>query len=67
MPRKLAVYSVSGEPGVRVQDDQEEQSGISNYALAKIYDHDLTRIAYNFTYGPFGGAYGMFVTIRIRY
>ena len=28
------------------------------YSLEKQYEHPLMRLAYNFTYGPFGGTYG---------
>lgn len=50
MQRKLVVYVVKVV---------EKQSEISYCQLVKLYEHQLQRLAYNFTYGPFGGVYGI--------
>ena len=54
-PRKLAVYSVSGEGGVGVS--------AAFFKLNKVYDHNLGVAglhftAFNMTYGPFGNVSG---------
>jgi hypothetical protein len=51
MQRKLVVYMV------KVVEKQNEGS-MSYCQLVKLYEHQLQRLAYNFTFGPFGGVYG---------
>jgi Bardet-Biedl syndrome 9 protein len=68
MPRKLCVYSIYSEQvsnsrinnaeSIARDENSSSNSYISVYSMIKIYEHELDRISFNFTYGPFGGTYG---------
>ncbi|KAL9653336.1 hypothetical protein ABK040_001972 [Willaertia magna] len=70
MPRKFAVYTIIKEGtnnGDFLGNDPKESTSnqIEGYSVHLYYEHPLQRLAFNFCYGPFGGAFGKdFVCIQ---
>lgn len=60
MQRKLIVFTVTSNIQQSQQlSNQNASTALIQYTLNKQYEHKLPRLAFNFTYGPFGGVYGI--------